>query len=625
MDSAISLIAQGQNPGVQLLNSSKPPPKFRLSPTLLEDCQCDPVFAAKFFFKIKPDEFQKFRFKVCWWTPRVMDSSGFSSSKTWNLWMISVLRCLLMEDHVAGVYYQVFSTGQKTYWKYFNEIAARSEVFRAHLGKPRIMGVDGKSEEMGKGMLKGPSCYTMDFRNGSQIMMPAAGFAADAKTQASIRLNDLFIDEWTKIMAAGSEGIDAQLIGRATRETFNKEHPFWCNHQMFLATAEDTMHPGYQRYKIFKAEHDAGNPNYYVFSFNYKDYSRLPYKNGRTFAEVHREELVIDDLRKTKSAAGFRQEALGLWSANGRGWYTQDMIDRAYVNGVERGLDPMTSRHEEKVKDKPLLHFFMSGDPARAETTKADDGSQIVLRAQPIVGVTKPTKNLADWQLDYVWAYRLRKADVGTWSGLMHRKHQHFGFSGLILDAGAGGGGNWIKPELAKPTQRLRDAEFKVKPIACEEDEASLPINGQFILSMFKRGDAKIEKLWPEIVMRGDDNLIDASHAEFWEAWNLGVFGLPARIRDRDPKEVAKWSDEKKFACLLLEKGAQQLTKICVQTNDDGSVFYSKHTARLFSGKGRKDFAYAMMYAFIRFLMWVQAFEDEESDQVAEEDREMCG
>jgi hypothetical protein len=611
---------------LQILSSGKPPPRFRITPTLRDDCLCDPSFAAQYFFNAKPDEFQKARFKICWWTPRVMDSSGFSSSKTWNLWMISVLRCLLMEDHVAGVYYQVFSTGQKTYWKYFNEVAARSEVFRHHLGKARIIGLDGKTEELSKAMLKGPSCWSMDFKNGSQIMMPAAGFASDAKTQASIRLNDLFIDEWTKIMAAGSEGIDDQLIGRATRECFNKDHPLWCNHQMFLATAEDTMHPGYARYKTFKKEHDAGNPLYYVFSFSYKDYSRLPYKNGRTFADIHREEMVIDDMRKNKSAAGFRQEALGIWSANGRGWYTGDMIDRAYANGLDRQLDPMTGRHDEKETVPAKLariHYFLSLDPARAEQKKADDGSMVVLRAFP--KVEKPTKQLDDWQLDYVWAYRVRKADVGTWSALTHRKHQHFGSTGIILDPGAGGGGNWIKPELAKSEQRIRDQAFKVKPIGCEEDEASMPINGQFILSMFKRGDAKIDKVWPEINMRGDDNLIDAAHSEFWEAWNRGVFGLPAKFNSRPHAETDKWSEEKKFACLLLEMGARQLTRICVQTNDDGSIFYSKHNARLFSGKGRKDFAYAMLYAFVRFLMWVQTFEDQEGDYVAAEDMDQCG
>jgi hypothetical protein len=464
----------------------------------------------------------------------------------------------------------------------------------------------------------------MDFRNGSQIMMPAAGFASDAKTQASIRLNDLYIDEWTKIMAAGSEGIDEQLVSRATRECFNKDHPLWCNHQMFLATAEDTMHPGYARYRIFKQEHDKGNPDYYVFSFSYKDYSNLPYKNGRSFAEVHREEKVIEDIRKSGSAAHFRQEALGIWSANGKGWYSQDMIDRAYANGLERKLDPLCSRYDEKLTTEVAANvfFFFAADPARAETHKADDGSMVVLRAEPLVH--KPTTDLQDWRLDYVWAYKVRKADVGTWSGLMHRKHLQFSFSGLILDAGAGGGGNWIKPELAKSTQKFRDATFTVKPIACEEDEASLPINGQFILSMFKRGDAKCEKLWADITMRGDDNLNDAAHADFWDAWNQNVFGLPAKIKDRDPQEVAKWSDERRFACLLLELGAKQLTRIAVQTNDDGTIYYSKHSARIFSAKGRKDFGYAMLYAFVRFKMWLQNYANEESDEVPAADVEMC-
>jgi hypothetical protein len=62
-----------------------------------------------------------------------------------------------------------------------------------------------------------------------------------------------------------------------------------------------------------------------------------------------------------------------------------------------------------------------------------------------------------------------------------------------------------------------------------------------------------------------------------------------------------------------------------VQTNDDGSTFYTKNKARVFSAKGKKDFAYAMLFAFIRFLQWVNQYGEEESESVPAEDAEMCG
>ena len=613
---------------INILMSSKPPPQFRLSPTLITDCINDPVFAATFFFKERLDEFQKVRLKIFWFTPRTMDSSGFSSAKTKNLWMVSNLRCLLFENHVGGVYYQVFSTGQKTYWNYYYEVASRSPWFRHHVGKRRIVGLDGKTEEEGKATLKGPSCWTCDYRNGSQIMMPAAGFMQDAKTQASIRLNDLWIDEWTKIMASGSEGIDDQLIGRVTKACFNKDHPVWCNHMGFLATAEDTMHPAYARKKAFEEEVRKGNPDYYHISFSYKDYSDREYKNGRSFAQVFREDKTILDLRKNKGLSGFRQEGLGIWSLNGTGLYTPEMIQRAYNIGAERKVDILVSRREESEPDKEKLakvHYFLGVDPAKSETLKADDGTMAVLRVRPLI--EKPTSNIEDWAADFVWAYRIpkgnRKLDTGHWSGLIHRKHQQFNFTGIMMDGGSGGGGNWIRPELGKTMQNIRGTPTKCRPIACQEDEATM-VTADFVLAMFKRGDDKLDRFWEDQNVRGDDNLIDNAHKDFWTGLHLGVIGLPKVFKARKPNEVELWSDERRYANILIELGARQLNRISVQTKDDGSIYYTSHNARSFSARGKKDFAYAMVYAYTRFLMWVKNFEDQESDSVPEADADQC-
>jgi hypothetical protein len=620
-----SLVPISQKGTTSILVSSRPPPQYRITPTLIDDCICDPVFAAEFFFREKLDEFQKCRLKICWWTPRFMDSSGFSSAKTRSLWILSNLRCLLIGDHVGGVYYQVFATGQKTYWAYFNEVASRSAWFRYNIGKPRIIGLDGKSDEEGKAALKGPSCWTCDYRNGSQIMMPAAGFLQDAKTQAGIRLNDLWIDEWTKIMAGGSDGIDGQLVGRVTRHCFNKEHPFWCNHMGFLATAEDTMHPAYSRFKTFDEEaNQKGNPDYYVFSFSYKDYSDLPTRNGQSFKQVHREDKTLRDMRKNKSAGGFRQEGLGLWSVSGSGLYTGDMVARAYANGKERSVDPMVSRHEEKISDKIKLakiHYFLGADPAKADTKKADDGSLVILRAEP--RIENPTPKIEDWWLDFIWAFRVRRADASQWAAIIHRKHLQFAFTGICMDGGAGGGGNWIRPELAKRDHLIRGQLVRCRPIATEEDEATM-ITGDFNLAMFKRGDAKVGKLWADQNIRGDDNLIDNAHKDFWEAFHVGAVGLPARMADRDKASVEKWSEERRYANYLIELAAKQLIRVSYQTNPDGSTYYTSHQARSFSAKGRKDFAYAMLYAFVRFAMWAKSFDDNESDHVPEAHKDLC-
>ncbi len=54
-------------------------------------------------------------------------------------------------------------------------------------------------------------------------------------------------------------------------------------------------------------------------------------------------------------------------------------------------------------------------------------------------------------------------------------------------------------------------------------------------------------------------------------------------------------------------------------------MLLTKNKAGVFSAKGRKDFADAMLFAFIRFLQWVNQYGEEESESVPEEDAEMCG
>ena len=254
------------------------PRHLKITQTMLEDFITNPVMVANFIFKEKLDAFQRVRLKICHWTPFCMDSSGLSSAKTRGMWNISNLRCLMFPGHVAGVYYPNFESGKRIYWRYFREVALKSEFFRAHIGRERVYGMDGKAEEMAKAMDRGPSCWVFQYKNESTVLMPAPNFLQGAKTQAGQRFNDLWVDEWTKVEAVPGkgEGIDDQLVGRCTRESFNKHHPVWRNHMLFLATAEDTMHPAHARYMDFLKEHRAGNPFYYCFSFCFKDYSDLP-------------------------------------------------------------------------------------------------------------------------------------------------------------------------------------------------------------------------------------------------------------------------------------------------------------------------------------------------------------
>lgn len=577
------------------------PARLKITQTLIEDAIYDPVGPCQYIFNEELDYFERVRLKICWHTPRVMDSSGFSSVKTRGMWRISVLRAIILWDHVSAVYYQNFPNGQLVYWKHFNEVAARAPIFRAQMGRQRIVGLDGATGEEAKAVGKGPSCWQCDFKNGSKVMMPAPGFFTDAKTQAGLRFNDLYIDEWTKIVATGTTGIDDQLIGRTTRHSFNQNHPLFCNHHLFLATAEDVSHPGYARFKSYEDEQKRGNPDYYVFSMSYKDYSDKPFDSQVTHKEKFRVDKVINDLRKGKSRAGFLQEAFGIWSRNGRGWYVNEMMNQGYKLGSQIIL----GRNEDPIQDTTKVFYFAGIDPARAADAKAADGSIMILRAE-LVNPSYPNE-LIGYKTSFCHGYLVRGADVGQWSGIIHRMHQRYGFSKMCMDPG--GGGLWIQPELRKPKQIIRGVEQKVKPIGSIEDEASVMIDGDFILMMFRPKDAVIAKVWADMQMKQADNLNDTAHVEFQEGFRNGI-GLPTPYRKRHRSEIDGWSEERMWSNKFIDQMVKQLLGINVLTNPDGTAVYTKQQARCFTSRGKKDFAMAGLMAWMAFLAWMRSHDE---------------
>ena len=600
--------------GPDIFINNEPKGNLKITQMMVEDFMFDPVKGIYCIFGEQLDAFQSVRAKYSWYCPRMMDSSGLSSAKTLNLFLTFNLRCVLMEGRIAAVYYPSWSQGQKIFWKYYPIYFRKSTIFRAQMGRMKA----DQSKVEGKAQIMGPSCWSMEYRNGSQILLPAGSFVQDAKTQSGLRLHDLGIDEINKIAAMGSTGIDDQLIGRCTMKNFNKEHPIWQNHHLFLSTAEDTMHPGYERFKNFRKTGEAGDPTYATLSFCFKDYSHLLGSDGRPYT-TYREDAIMRDLKMNKSRSSYAQEALGIWSDNGKAFYAQEYIDNAFRWGKERGVQVVTGRESDAfAADEKPCYYFLGADPAPAQTTKADDGALVVLRATPKGDVE--SEDIRDWNLDWVWAYRVRKADAAQWGAIMHRKDRSFKFAGIMMDPG--GGGQWVRMELKKGMQNISGNPTPVIPIACPEDEAEMPSQGNFVLSMFRMMDPAIQKMWGDMQLVNLDGLYDKVHSEFQEAWMLGMFGLPTPIKDMPKSEVSGWSIEKVAALDLIETMAKQITSINVKTDELGGTKFSKNGAKQFICKGRKDFAYAGMYAFAKFMAWLRDHGDEFI--IPEEDAAMC-
>ena len=329
----------------------KQPEGLRVSHDMWVAMLCDPVMAAFVIFGVRLDAFQAARLRKYWWGLIGMDNSGVGSGKTIVIFLFVGLRCILLPDQVAAIYYPTFGTGKNEFWEYFARFAlSRSApVFQSQLGNPLKM--DAGDEVAGDGTTHGPDCYKAFFRNGNRLLMPAPSFAKDAVTQASLSLNTLVIEEWWQVDAA-SDGINKQLIDRARRPSWNQFHPIWGNHILFSGHAQTLMHPGAARYKAHARQAAAGNPIYVNMSYSYKDYSRLISEEGRSFQDKYRNEVSITTKRNSSSSAAWLGQGLGIVGMSGTGWFTEEAILRAQANGRAANLMPVMGRRqwEESVK-----------------------------------------------------------------------------------------------------------------------------------------------------------------------------------------------------------------------------------------------------------------------------------
>lgn len=305
----------------------------------------DPVLAAWVVFRIRLDVFQAARLRYYWWCQNVIDSSGVGSGKTIVDFLFLALRCILIPNHHAAVFYPSFDTGKSSFWEYFGRLrlAGDAPVFVAQLGNP--LKLDPSDVVDGDGTVHGPSCFVAYFRNGNTLKMPAPSIALDSVRAASLTVNSLIIEEWLQIDAT-SDAIDKQLLDRARGASWNQFHPIWGNHVILSGHAQTRMHPAAKRFKAHERAVAGGDPAYANLHYSYKDFSDLLCDGRNTFKEKFRVESTIATAKKTASHGDWMGRYLGVWGAHGEGWFTEEMLIRAQSNGRNCGLTPCCSRAE---------------------------------------------------------------------------------------------------------------------------------------------------------------------------------------------------------------------------------------------------------------------------------------
>lgn len=577
------------------------PKRFQITQTMLEELLYDPVMAVWVFFGVKLDAFQGVRTRLAWFTPNFEDSSGFSSAKTVAGWLIGNLRPVLMPEHTTMVIYPTFGAGKKNFWRYYNMPSFSTPLWRAQLGK-----VDMEGDEDGKANSKAPEAWTQHFKNGSQVVMPAPNLVNESRSLAGLRTNTLFMDEINKVYATagGPEGV-AQILGRNTAASFNKNHPIWCNHIFTCSTAELSDHPGVKRHKANEKEIKKGNPDYAQASFSYKDYSNLKCETGmgaKSFKDKFRDDKSIKTLKGELSPEKQLAEIFGVWSGHSKGWYTQEMVEACRNLGRERRLVPEIIRLPQP--DGAEVVYSFGVDSAPAQNSKNDDGALVTHRAILRPGLAGDVES--DWQQDFVYGRRLRNTDVDGWSGKIHEKHQDFGFEIIVLDHG--GGGQWITPKLKQNIQYIHGQWKSARPIV---DRHTSDIEGQPLYILFVRGEEDfkgVEGLFPEQLRhaRGDNVLKELANTEFRTAIEKGFIGLPIEHNARPKEELANWPAEKIWASKCLTALGDQLVKYKVATDENGN-WVLKNGSRFFFSEDRDDFHDAARNAYLGFRVYLKS------------------
>lgn len=590
----------------------------------------DPVMAAKVLLGFEFDIFQQARLRLTWWTPFTIDSSGYSTGKTLCTWVHYALRAMLIPNQHIAVFYPTGETGRNSFWNYFDE--CQSDLFYSQLGRL----ASDEDEEGGQKMSRASACFKAYFLNGSRILLPAPGFARGAQSQASMRYNVVHLEEWTHVDAdaIGNKkisGIDKQIIGRATRTLgcWNPRHPLWTNHIHFSAPAKPRQHPAWRRFRAaLKAAEGirngtrvigGGDPAQAVTSFCYKDWSRHKCHTGRSWREEYGHDDNVAQMRRNlANDAEFLGEVLGIWSVSGSGWYSGEALLVCVSLGRQHGLKPILSRSmdaEENLAEvlkrasatgQQMVFYFCGVDSAPAQRREADDGAIVVLRAMPKVlegAWMAQALQPEDWQIADVYARKLRNASMREWSGRIHDLDRRFTFTTLMVDPGAGGGGGYLRKELAYTKQELNGVQFDVAGLATPDDVAAGP-SARRVVQMFSRGDTMIRRLWGKD-MGGDDVLLNNAHVGMRASLNNGVW-LPAPANEWRREQFTGWDLERQMALRCLTEMTEQIGGISVLTNNEGEWELTARGVPKFIGAGRKDLAYARLYAHTAFLGWLR-------------------
>lgn len=549
----------------------------------------DPVMAAKVLMGAELDVFQAARLRYAWFVPAMLDHSGISTAKSEIVFILAFLRLMLLPNpksylpRVVAVYYQQESAAIGTFIPKLEKYCEKSKIFELQIKKQR------------GGMLyrKVEGCIVIEMRNGGRCELPAGDFARNAKNQASRRFNDAFCDETGEMDKMG-DGVNMQIIGRATLECFNPNHPIWCNHRLFLGHAESPDHPYHKRFAAMRNAARRGSQGHVVFCANFDDYQgKYREKYGQEAAKVARDQkLELDE-------AEYAWIWLGEWKRPSMGWYSKQLRDGVLRIDVKPQL--------RRVDDGTL--YFLGWDTAGGMKAGADWNNGTVTAATPVRGLPNQGESLVGymelngqwWFVRPVYSLFLFSKTVDQLAGVIHSLHLAFGFTGITLDSQ--GGGAFIYKKLVESRQFINNQWVTLAGGLClPQDQYAWPM-AEPIISMFDRGDPLFRELFGEKYLKDNSGPVDYAHRQMMTMMRRASVAWPADKETRLKANSADFLTQEEAEVLeALTKVLNQFGGIGVKVDKQKMPSLSSNGFQQYTSSGKKDGAMATLYSFLRML-----------------------
>jgi hypothetical protein len=558
-----------------------------LYPSTARKLIADPVMAAEVLMGIKLDTYQGAKLKNWWFAPDVMDHSGVSTGKTELLFIWAHLRLTLLplpmldKGRIVSIYYIALGTAQQTFLPKVEEYLRRSRFYENEIARQR----GGAFYRQFKNVI------IIEYRNGGRLQLPAGDFMKDSENQASMRFNDLALDEGALIETKG-KGVDEQLLQRNTMESFNPNHPIHCNHTLFLGHAEDPSHPYHARYLAMRREYRRRcSQDSLTITASYKDYSPEYHKKYGVPVQRRHEK----DIARGKDPALLAQIYEGLWKRGSRGLYPGHLRD-----GIESAeAVPMLRRQ------RPGTIFSLGWDSATTLKKGADFNAGVVWAADEMdanhyrpgcPGHMALGKKL--WFVRPVHALYGLGWDVDQRSGVIHLLDSAFGFDLLALDSQ--GGGADVYKKLRERRQFINNAWKEVPSGLCTPGDAHAWPGARPIVYFYDRGDPLFRAEFGQHWVKDQSGPSDYMHRQVTAMMRAQEIAWPA---PQDGRPV-----EGKLPPVLLDLQRDldvtlaQYGNIAVRLDKKGKPQISQAGFQQFTHTGKKDGAMASSYGLLALI-----------------------